>query len=173
MLKHLLKHLPQGKTAVTARSAYSPHTLDVTALIRACGLASYTSTGIAAVPLSGHTIFHWAGIGDGTKSLSDLVTKICRNRTTLARWQQARTLLIGRVCCVLVSECFCIWIGQGVGARRNFHAGVRSIRSARGSSKEAQKQQAILWGHSTGADTMMFPNTTLFALTVCEFGDRS
>lgn len=51
-------------------------------------------TGIAACNVGGVTIHSFSGIGLGNESVSQLVTKIKRNKKAASRWRDTKVLII-------------------------------------------------------------------------------
>jgi ATP-dependent DNA helicase PIF1 len=71
LLKQILQRLPADTTFATA------------------------TTGVAACAIGGVTVHHWAGIGDGSRPIAELVSSALRKRGE--QWRRARTLVIDEV----------------------------------------------------------------------------
>ena len=61
------------------------------------GIAVTATTGIAGLNIRGQTIHSWAGIGFGTRTVSDLVEHIRKRRYLVKRWERVEVLVIDEV----------------------------------------------------------------------------
>ena len=60
-------------------------------------VAITASTGVAAVPLGGQTLHSWAGIGQGSGTSDQLVSRVLTNEAATQRWRSAAALVIDEV----------------------------------------------------------------------------
>ena len=54
-------------------------------------------TGTAAINIKGITLHSWAGIGNVTTTVEELITKIKNNKQSKERWQKIKTLMIDEI----------------------------------------------------------------------------
>jgi ATP-dependent DNA helicase PIF1 len=64
---------------------------------KANALSITATTGIAAVNVRGMTIHSWSGVGIGTGSLEETVTRASRSKAVKKRWEETETLVIDEV----------------------------------------------------------------------------